>query len=206
MVMPVGYAHQAAMTGRCGAARRRACRSRGRRGFTVLFAGLSGASKSALATALAAMLREAGERPVALLDGNAARRRLSDDPGLSREDRETHLRHVGCVAAGVMRRGGIAICALIAPYAAARREMRERIEAVGASRCMSRPRSGPARRATPRGSTPGRAPASSRASPASTIPVRRPRSPDSAVDTSGLPPEVAARGVLAELERLGLIR
>ncbi len=181
--------------------------SRGRQGFTVLFTGLSGAGKSTLATALAALLRETGERPVALLDGDAARRRFSGDLGFSREDRETHLRRVGCVAAGVTRRGGIAICALIAPYAAARRELRERIEAVGGFVEVHV--------STPLGTCEARDPkglyARARAGLVKGLtgiddPYEAPRSPDIAVDTSGLQPEVAARGVLAELERLGLIR
>ena len=109
----------------------RTCPPRHRQGFTVLFRGLSGAGKSMLASALTAMLREIGERRVTLLDGDAVRRLLSSELGLSREHRELDLRRIGFVAGEVTRHGGIAVCALIAPYAESRRELRRRIEAVG---------------------------------------------------------------------------
>ena len=108
-----------------------ACPPRRRQGFAVLFTGLSGAGKSTLANALAAMLRERGGRRVTLLDGDAVRRRLSGELGFSREHRQIHLRRIGVVAAGIVRHGGIAICAPIAPHAAARRELRETVEAAG---------------------------------------------------------------------------
>ena len=100
-------------------------------GFTVLFTGLSGAGKSTLANALVAMLRESGERRVTLLDGDVVRKHLSSELGFSREHREMNLRRIAFVAAEITRNGGIAVCAPIAPYAAARGEMREAIEAVG---------------------------------------------------------------------------
>ncbi len=107
---------------------------RHRQGFAVLLTGLSGAGKSTLANALAAMLRERGGRRVTLLDGDVVRRRLSGELGFSREHRQVHLRRIGFAAAGIVRHGGIAICALIAPHAAARRELRETVEAAGGVR------------------------------------------------------------------------
>ena len=100
-------------------------------GFTVLFTGLSGAGKSTLATALVAMLRESGDRRVTLLDGDIVRKHLSSELGFCGEHRELNLRRIGFVAAEITRNGGIAVCAPIAPYADARRELRETIEAVG---------------------------------------------------------------------------
>ena len=110
---------------------RRAFPPRHRQGFAVLFTGLSGAGKSTLANGLAAMLRERGARRVTLLDGDVVRRRLSSELGFSRAHREVHLRRIGFVAAEIVRHGGIAICAPIAPYAGARRELRESVEAAG---------------------------------------------------------------------------
>ena len=85
---------------------RRTWPARHRQGFTVLFTGLSGAGKSTLANALAAMLRERGDRHVTLLDGDIVRKHLSSELGFSREDRERNLRRIGFVAAEVTRSGG----------------------------------------------------------------------------------------------------
>ncbi len=100
-------------------------------GFTVLFTGLSGAGKSTTADALAAELRETGGRSVTLLDGDVIRARLSSDLGFSKEDRDQNIRRVGYVAREITKKGGVAICALIAPYFAARRSVREMIEPIG---------------------------------------------------------------------------
>ena len=104
---------------------------RRRQGFAVLFTGLSGDGKSTFADALAAMLRQTGDRPVPVLDGDAVRRRLSSDFGFSLGDRETALHRIGFIAAAVVRDGGIALCAAIAPCAASRRELRDTVETAG---------------------------------------------------------------------------
>lgn len=109
-------------------------RGRGRApppGLTVLFTALSGAGKSTLANALAATLRECDPRRVALLDGDIVRRRRSRGLGFSRAHRRINLRRTGAVAAKITRPGGTAVCALIAPYASDRRELRETVETFG---------------------------------------------------------------------------
>ena len=49
----------------------------------------------------------------------------------SRENREMNLRRIDFLAAEITRSGDIALCAPIAPYAAARRELRRSIEELG---------------------------------------------------------------------------
>ena len=104
---------------------------RERQGFTVFFTGLSGAGKSSLARALQARLLETGDRQVTLLDGDVVRTLLSSGLGFSREDRDTNIRRIGFVAAEVVKHGGIAVCAPIAPYDGVRREVRAMVESAG---------------------------------------------------------------------------
>jgi len=100
------------------------------RGLILFFTGLPGAGKSTLAQALAARLADLG-RAVTLLDGDQVRALLSSGLGYSRADRDLNVRRIGYVAAEIARHGGIAICAQIAPYAAARAEARQRSAEAG---------------------------------------------------------------------------
>lgn len=102
-----------------------------KQGFTVFFTGLSGAGKSTIASALMAKLMEDGRRPVTLLDGDVVRRHLSSELGFSREHRDINIRRIGFVASEITKNLGIAICAPIAPYDNARREVREMISEHG---------------------------------------------------------------------------
>ena len=69
---------------------------------------------------------------VTLLDGDIVRKNLSSELGFSKPHRDVNIRRIGFVASEITKNGGIAICAPIAPYAAARRAVREEIEAHGA--------------------------------------------------------------------------
>ncbi|MDQ1288370.1 MAG: sulfate adenylyltransferase [Actinomycetota bacterium] len=109
----------------------RAVRPAARRGVTVFFTGLSGSGKSTLAQGLAARLAEDGRRSVTLLDGDEVRRLLSHGLGFGEADRNLNIRRIGFVATEVTRHGGVAICAPIAPFAAARRDVRTAVEQVG---------------------------------------------------------------------------
>jgi sulfate adenylyltransferase len=100
-------------------------------GLTILLTGLSGAGKTTVATALCDRLRDADLRQVRLLDGDVLRREISSDLGFSREDRDAHLHRVGRLAAEITGSGAIAVCAVIAPYEAARASIRMMVEAVG---------------------------------------------------------------------------
>ena len=101
--------------------------SAARRGACLWFTGLSGSGKTTTARAVAAMLAERG-RQVTMLDGDVVRTHLSKELGFSREDRDENVRRVGYVAAEVARHGGLAICALVSPYRAARDEARAQVE------------------------------------------------------------------------------
>lgn len=100
------------------------------RGVIVFFTGLPGAGKSTLARALHERLTALG-RCVTLLDGDEVRTLLSSELGYSRAHRDLNVLRIGYVASEIARHGGIAICAQIAPYAAARAEARRRGAAVG---------------------------------------------------------------------------
>lgn len=111
---------------------RKAYPSNHQRGFTLFFTGLSAAGKSSIAKALIQRLHElAPNRPVSLLDGDLVRQLLSSRLGFSKEDRELNIRRIAYVASEITRHRGIAICALIAPYAATRQEARAMITQSG---------------------------------------------------------------------------
>lgn len=110
---------------------RRARPPRSRRGVVVFCTGLSGSGKSTLARDLRDALLERGDRTVSLLDGDLVRQLLSAGLTFSREDRDLNIARIGYVATEVARHGGIAICAPIAPYAAARAGVRRMVSEVG---------------------------------------------------------------------------
>ena len=94
-----------------------------RQGVCIWFTGLSGAGKSTTAEALTDLLMEHG-RQVTVLDGDVVRTQLSKGLGFSREDRDTNILRIGFVASEIVRHGGVAICAAVSPYSAARNEVR----------------------------------------------------------------------------------
>jgi sulfate adenylyltransferase len=110
---------------------RRARPPRSARGVVVFCTGLSGSGKSTLARDLRDALLERGDRTVSLLDGDLVRQLLSAGLTFSRADRDLNIARIGYVAAEVARHGGIAICAPIAPYAAARERARRMVSEVG---------------------------------------------------------------------------
>ena len=101
-------------------------------GITLFFTGLSGAGKSTVANVLLAWFLELGQRPVTLLDGDIVRKNLSSELGFSRAHRDLNILRIGFVANEITKNGGIALCAPIAPYAAARRAVRELVSQHGA--------------------------------------------------------------------------
>mgnify|MGYP000983729443 CR=1 FL=1 len=105
---------------------------RGDRGGTVVFfTGLSGSGKSTIARALRDALEQRTEREVTLLDGDDVRRMLSAGLGFDEAGRAANVRRVSWVAALLARHGGIAITALIAPFAEGRAEARRMAEETG---------------------------------------------------------------------------
>ena len=101
------------------------------RGCAIFFTGLSGAGKSTIARALMASLLENTGRQVSLLDGDEVRKTLSAGLGFSRADRSANIQRIAFVASEIVRHGGIAICAPIAPYADDRAAARALVEAHG---------------------------------------------------------------------------
>jgi sulfate adenylyltransferase len=92
------------------------------RGVGVVFSGLPGSGKSTLAEMLKGRLGALGVADAVVLDGDAVRAGYGVPLGFSRPDRDTHIANIAAHAASIVRRGGIAICAVIAPYAEARQK------------------------------------------------------------------------------------
>jgi sulfate adenylyltransferase len=110
---------------------RRARPPRSGRGLVIFMTGLSGSGKSSIARALRDAITERGDRAVSLLDGDLVRSLLSAGLTFSRADRDMNIARIGYVATEVARHGGVAICAPIAPYAAARARVRAAVREVG---------------------------------------------------------------------------
>ncbi|NND04086.1 MAG: bifunctional sulfate adenylyltransferase/adenylylsulfate kinase [Acidimicrobiia bacterium] len=110
---------------------RKTSKARAEQGYTVFFTGLSGSGKSTIANALMVKLLEKGGRSVTLLDGDIVRKNLSKGLTFSKEDRDANVMRIGYVASEITKAGGTAICAPIAPYAAARATNREAISSQG---------------------------------------------------------------------------
>ena len=104
---------------------------RSERGFVLFLTGLSGSGKSTIARDLRDLLAERSDRRVSLLDGDLVRSLLSAGLTFSRADRDLNIARIGYVAAEIAKHGGIAICAPIAPFAAAREQVRQMVSAVG---------------------------------------------------------------------------
>jgi sulfate adenylyltransferase len=177
------------------------------RGAVVLLSGFSGSGKSTVARALAERIEDTTQRRVSLLDGDEVRRLLSAGLGFDRESRELNVRRIGYVAALVAEHGGLAICAPIAPFEAARADMRARAEAVGEfvlvhvstplEVCEDRDRKGLYAKARA-GIVPEFTGISS--------PYEAPTDADIVVDTTDTPVDEAVDRIVAELDRRGLLR
>ena len=95
-------------------------------GFCIWFTGLSGAGKSTTADVLTSLLLERGKQ-ITVLDGDVVRTHLSKGLGFSREDRDTNIMRIGFVASEIVRHQGVALCAAVSPYRAARNEARKMV-------------------------------------------------------------------------------
>src|ERR1700686_5488942 len=97
-----------------------------RKGFTLLFTGLSGAGKTTLARLVETELNARGHK-VEVLDGDVIRTNLSKGLGFSKEDRDTNIRRIGFVCALLTRNDVVAIAAAISPYREIRDDVRRQI-------------------------------------------------------------------------------
>ena len=102
-----------------------------KRGLTVFFTGLPSAGKSTIAQMLYSQLIEIQDKKVTILDGDVVRRNLSKGLGFSKEDRDTNIKRIGFVASEITKHGGIAICAVVAPYEEPRLVNRQLIKTYG---------------------------------------------------------------------------
>ncbi len=185
---------------------RRSFPPRSKQGFTIFFTGLSGAGKSTIANILMAKLLELGTRPVTLLDGDIVRKHLSSELGFSKKDRDLNITRIGFVASEITKNRGIAICAPIAPYRAARRVVREMIGECGGfievhvstpiEECEARDRKGlyaKARAGLVTGMT------------GVDDPYEVPEKPEIVVDTRTLSAEEAAQAILLHVRKEGYL-
>lgn len=182
--------------------------SRHHQGFAIFLTGLSGSGKSTLANALVAKLMPiVGNRNITLLDGDIVRKHLSSELNFSKEHRDINIRRIGFVASEIVKNGGIAICAPIAPYAQVRSEVREMISSKGGfievhvatclAECEKRDRKGlyaKARSGLLKGFT------------GIDDPYEIPENPELRLDTQELTPTICTEQVVITLEKLGYIK
>jgi sulfate adenylyltransferase len=134
------------------------------------------------------------------------RKHLSSELGFSREHRDINVKRIGYVASEITKNGGVAICAPIAPYAQARREVREMVGQYGVfvevhvatslEVCEQRDRKGLY--------------ALARAGKIKEFtgisdPYETPEAPELRIDTAQFTPDQAVQQVLLKLEALGLV-
>eukprot|EP00457_Paulinella_chromatophora_P004599 gb/GEZN01004611.1/.p1 GENE.gb/GEZN01004611.1/~~gb/GEZN01004611.1/.p1 ORF type:complete len:610 (+),score=52.82 gb/GEZN01004611.1/:77-1906(+) len=104
---------------------------RAKQGFCVFFTGFSGSGKSTVANALIERLMEIDQRTICMLDGDHVRQMLSKGLGFSVEDRNLNIMRIGYVASEVVKPGGTAIAAPIAPFHSSRKYARTQVEKYG---------------------------------------------------------------------------
>jgi bifunctional enzyme CysN/CysC len=113
-----------------GVAREERWATRGVRGATVWFTGLSGSGKSTIAGAVAVALTHRGVLTYTL-DGDNLRHGLNGDLGFSADARNENVRRVAEVARLFADAGVVALVPVISPYRAARADARALHEAAG---------------------------------------------------------------------------
>jgi len=179
---------------------------RPRDGFTIFLTGLPSAGKTTTAEALRRVLAARTSRLVTLLDADVLRRERWPHLGFSRADREANLRGMAGLAADITKRGGIAICAAIAPYAGVRDELRVSIEPVGGFILVHVATPMPiCERRDPKGLyVRARRGEIERFTGISDV-YEPPTAPDVVVDTTELSPDAAARRILDHLAVHGYV-
>lgn len=100
------------------------------RGLVVWLTGLPGSGKTTIAKTVACELRDKGYK-VEVLDGDWARRTISEGAGFTRDERRRHLKRVAWVARLLARNGVIVLCSFVSPYRSVRDEARSIISEEG---------------------------------------------------------------------------
>jgi len=101
------------------------------RGFAILMVGLPGAGKSTLARAVSDRLIEAGRGSVRTLDSEMFRAEPAANTNPNGAGRDVTIARLVVVAEEIVRAGGVAVCAAVAPLRKARDAARRRIEPWG---------------------------------------------------------------------------
>lgn len=141
-----------------------------------------------------------------MLDGDIVRKNLSSELSFSKEHRDLNILRIGYVASEITKNCGVAICAPIAPYAAIRRQVHEKISQYGGfievyvatplKVCEQRDRKGlyaKARAGLIKGFT------------GIDDPYEAPENPEVLVDTTQVTADQAAQQILLQLEKEGYI-
>ena len=184
----------------------RAARERlnGHQPAVLWFTGLSGAGKSTIANLVERELYARGVRSF-LLDGDNVRHGLNRDLGFTDVDRVENIRRVGEVAKLFVDAGMVVLCSFISPFRAERRMVRELFAPgdfleifvdVPIEKAMERDPKGLYAKAK-RGEIKHFTGLDS--------PYEPPQAAELRLDTAELQPEAAAKAVIADLERRGLI-
>ena len=97
------------------------------KGIVVWLTGLPGSGKTTIATMVAGRLEKMGY-PVEVIDGDWARKTVSEGAGFTREERLRHLKRIAWIARLLARNGVIVLCSFVSPYREARRMVRSIVE------------------------------------------------------------------------------
>ncbi|OAA61150.1 Adenylylsulfate kinase [Niveomyces insectorum RCEF 264] len=112
------------ITWHAGLTRHERNQTRGQKGYTIWFTGLSASGKSTVATALEQHLLHLGLAAYRL-DGDNVRFGLNKDLGFSEKDRNENIRRIAEVAKLFADSSTVAITSFISPYRADRQVARE---------------------------------------------------------------------------------
>src|SRR3954470_13355558 len=174
-------------------------------GFTLWFAGLSGAGKTTIAELVAPELERRGLL-VEWLDGDVVRTHLTKGLGFSKDDRDTNIERIGWVASRLTRHGAAVIVSAISPYEETRAKARAMVEEFGpfvevhikasVDECARRDVKGLYAKAFA-GEIKGFTGVDD--------PYEDPVAPEIVVDTEQHEPEESARLIVTRLEELGLV-
>ena len=97
------------------------------RGFVVWLTGLPGSGKTTLARAVSERLQAEGYR-VEVIDGDWARKTVSEGAGFTREERLRHLKRIAWITRLLARNGVVVLASFVSPYRSARGLVRSIVE------------------------------------------------------------------------------